>query len=78
MENQINVRLTSYKSFRHYGGREIKSTTHICKATLIKTQTGHQPYIVELMESCAGFPKGHKIAITERNYNVSITELLKK
>lgn len=66
----VKVRLFTHKSFRHYGGREITTTPHICEAVLVGTQSGHQPYIVELLQPCAGFPKGHKIALQEKNYNL--------
>ena len=66
----VKVRLFAYRSFRHYGGREIKTTSHTCSATLVGTQDGHQKYIVELLEPCAGYPTGHKIAVSENNYNI--------
>lgn len=70
MKTEVNVRLFSDKSFRHYGGREITTTPHICKAVLLSMQRGDQPYIVELLEDCAGFKKGHKIAVSENEYNL--------
>lgn len=66
----VKVRLFTYKSFRHYGGREIKTISHTCSATLIGLQNGHQKYIVELLEPCAGWPTGHKIAVSENNFNI--------
>ena len=66
----VKVRLFSYKSFRHYGGREITGTPYICAATVVGIQEGHQKYIVELLEPCAGYPTGHKIAVSEKNYNI--------
>lgn len=64
------IRLYSHKSFRHYGGREITTTPHLCKAELIKEQTGHQKYICKLLEACAGFKAGHVIAICENDFNI--------
>lgn len=69
MEN-IKIRLYSYKSFRHYGGREITTTPHTCEAELVKTQPGHQPYICRLLTACSGYPAGHLIAVREKDYNV--------
>jgi len=67
---QVKVRIISFTSFRHYGGREISSTPNICNSTLVAIQSGFQPYIVELLEDCAGLKKGHKIAIPENNFNL--------
>lgn len=67
---RIKVRLFSYNSFRHYGGREIATTPYICLATFIQYQSDHT-MIVELLEDCAGYKKGHKIAVLEQNFNIS-------
>ena len=67
---EIKVRLYTYKSRRHYGGRDITTTSHVVKARLFGTQGGHQKYIVELLEDGAGYAKGHKIAISEDDFNV--------
>ena len=67
---EINIRLFTYKSLRHYGGRQITTTPHTCKAKLIKEQGGHQNYVVELLERCAGFRTGHIIAVCENDYNI--------
>lgn len=69
MNTPIKVRLFSYKSFRHYGGREITTIAHICRALFVKDQTHTK--VVELLEDCAGFNKGHKIAVDNKDYNVS-------
>jgi len=61
------VRIVSYKSFRHYGGREITEKVDFVDAVLVALQDSDQRYIVSLNESCAGFPKGHKIAVNENN-----------
>lgn len=66
----VKVRLFYHRSFRHYGGREIKTTPYTCQATVVGVQEGNQKYIVELLEPCAGYPTGHKIAISENNFNV--------
>jgi len=67
---EINVRLFTYKSFRHYGGRVITPTAHICKARLIEIQQDHS-YYVELLEDCAGHKCGKKISVIKHNYNVT-------
>jgi hypothetical protein len=69
METIIKIRLTTYKSFRHYGGREITPTYHICNAKLIAEQRDHTFY-VELLEDCAIWKAGYKIAVLPINYNV--------
>lgn len=69
MNAPVKIRLLTYKSFRHYGGREITTTSHICSAVLIEQQRDHSFY-VELLEDCAGFKKGYKIAVLENNYDI--------
>lgn len=64
----IKVRLFTYKSFRHYGGREIVTTPHICNASFVADQTHTQ--VVELLEDCAGWKKGHKIAVQNKDFNI--------
>lgn len=70
------VRLMSYKSVRHYGGRDITPYAHLVEATLVALQDGLQPYIVTLNEEMKAYngrvqyPKGHKIAICENDFNV--------
>lgn len=66
---QIKVRLFTYKSFRHYGGREITTTPHICLAKFIKSQSDHTE-VVELLEPCAGWKAGHKIAVQTKDFNL--------
>lgn len=66
---KVRVRLFTHKSFRHYGGREIKTTPHVCDALFIMRQRDHTN-VVELLEDCAGFKKGHNIAVGDRNFNV--------
>lgn len=65
----ITIRLFSYKSFRHYGGREITVTPHLCKALFIKRQSDHTN-LVELLEDCIGLKKGHLIAVIDRDFNI--------
>jgi len=66
---QIRVRILSYKSFRHYGGREITSTSNICLATFLFSQRDHTN-VVELNEDCAGYKKGHKISILPIDFDI--------
>ena len=68
----VKIRLYTYKSFRHYGGREITTASHICSATLIEVQSDGT-YYVELSEDCAGFQRGHKIAVPSKDYNINQT-----
>ena len=65
----IKIRLFSYKSQRHYGGRDIKSYPHICNAKYIKEQIDHT-YLVELTEPCMMFNVGHKIAVLQKDFNI--------
>jgi len=67
---QVKVRILSFTSFRHYGGREISTKPNVSNSILVAIQSGYQPYIVELLEDCAGLKKGHKIAIAENDFNV--------
>ena len=67
---EVKVRIVSFTSFRHYGGREITSKSNIVNAKLIKMQSGFQPYIVELLDKCESLPKGHKIAVSETDFNI--------
>ena len=66
---EILIRLYSYTSFRHYGGREIKTSQHLCSAKFIKRQSNHTN-LVELAEDCAGYKKGHLIAVLDCDFNV--------
>jgi hypothetical protein len=68
--SEVNIRLFTYKSRRHYGGRDITTTAHIVKAKLYATQGGHQKYIVDLLEAGAGYPKSHRIAVCENDFNL--------
>jgi len=69
MKTPITIRLFTYNSFRHYGGSEITSTPHLCKAIFIKRQNDHTN-LVKLLEDCAGFEKGHLIAVIDINFNI--------
>lgn len=60
--DKIQVVLFSYKSRRHYGGRDIKTIKHTCRATYVAAQAD-MTHIVILDETCANYPKGHKIAV---------------
>jgi len=66
------IRLFTYKSFRHYGGREISTTPHICKAVLIKQQID-QTMLVKLLEDCAGFKAGHLISVQPQDFDIPIS-----
>jgi len=66
---ETTIRLYSYKSFRHYGGREITTNAHLCKALFIRTQDDHTN-LVKLLEDCAGYKKGHLIAVQDCDFNV--------
>jgi hypothetical protein len=68
MNTVVKVRLFTYKSFRHYGGREITTTPHICEALFIADQKHTQ--VVELLADCAGFKKGHKIAVNNKDFDI--------
>lgn len=43
----FKVRLLNYKSFRHYGGRDIQTLANIVEAVLVGLQDGHQRYIAD-------------------------------
>jgi len=68
------VRLLNYKSFRHYGGREIETFANIVEAVLVALQDGHQPFVVTLNEDCKNYKgqvqyrAGHKIAVCENDF----------
>lgn len=64
----VKVRLFTYKSFRHYGGREIITTPHICKAEFLADQI--DTIVVRLLEPCAGFNTGHKISVQPKDYDI--------
>lgn len=64
----FKVRLANYTSFRHYGGREIKTFVNIVDAKLVALQEGHQRYIVTLVSDCVGYKAGHKIAVCENDF----------
>lgn len=65
----IKVRVYSYKSFRHYGGREIKVIPFIVNAKYLYSQQDHTE-VVELLEGCDAYSKGHKIAIMQKDFNI--------
>jgi hypothetical protein len=70
----FKVRLSSYSSFRHYGGREITTYPTIVDCILIGLQSGHQRYIVELINDCVDsrgkliYRAGAKIAVCENDF----------
>lgn len=64
----MRVRLYTYKSLRHYGGREINTTSHLCDAVFIADQIHTK--VVELLNDCAGYKKGHKIAIDNKDFDI--------
>lgn len=65
----VTVRFSTYKSHRHYGGRQILTTTHLCRATFVEMQRDHTALVV-LLENCAGYCAGHKIAINPIDFNI--------
>ena len=67
--DQVKIRLYTYKSFRHYGGREINTTSHICSAIFLFEQTDGTN-VCQLCEDCAGYKIGSKIAILEKDFNL--------
>jgi hypothetical protein len=70
VNDNVKVRLYSHKWFRHYGGREITTTAHLCSAAFIKYQEQDHTYVVEILEDCAGYKKGHKIAVMQKDFNI--------
>lgn len=70
------VRLFSYKSTRHYGGREILSHAHIVDATLVALQNDFLRYVVVLNTDTKDYKgnlmyrKGHKIAVSEKDFMI--------
>jgi hypothetical protein len=72
----FKVRLLNYKSFRHYGGREIETFVNIVDAVLVEMQDGYQPYIVTLVNDCKNhkgkvqYDAGHKIAVCENDFGL--------
>jgi hypothetical protein len=65
----VQVRLHAYKSFRHYGGREITTYNHICNAVFVAPQSDGT-MLVKLTETCAGFKAGHLIAVNKIDFDV--------
>ena len=71
------IRLVSYKSIRHYGDCDFTPYVHIVDATLVAIQDGYQPYIVTLNDRVKDhtghtqYKKGHKIAIREKDFNLT-------
>ena len=65
----IKVRLYNFHSVRHYGGREITTSSYICNAIFIKRQADNTN-LVQLTEACAGFNTGHLIAINDNDFNI--------
>lgn len=68
MSALIKVRLFTYKSRRHYGGRDITPMPHICGAKFLFDQVHTK--VVELQEDCAGFRRGHKIAVQNSDFDI--------
>lgn len=66
---EIKVRVYRFKSFRHYGGREITTIPFVVKAKYLFSQQDHTE-VVELLEGCEAYPKGHKIAVMRKDFNV--------
>lgn len=64
---QFQIRLNEVKQRRDYGGIKFYPVPHIGYVTFVSNQGGIRPYIVTLNEPFAGYPKGHKIAISDRD-----------
>lgn len=60
------IRLYTYKSFRHYGGREITTKTHLCRALFVDNQTDGT-VLFQLLDDCAGYKKGNKVSILAKD-----------
>jgi hypothetical protein len=65
----VNIRLKSYTSIRHYGGREITTHPHYCKAEFICKQCDHSNLVI-LAEDCDGKKAGYKIAVQDIDFNL--------
>lgn len=65
---KIRVRLFSYKSFRHYGGREITTNAHFCDALFLEDQGSSK--VVSITDDCAGYKAGHKISVMNKDFNL--------
>jgi len=65
----IKVRLFGFKVIRQYGSRSFSPIPHFCMAEYETTQTGGT-HIVKLIEPCNGHPKGHRIAIDPKDFNL--------
>jgi len=72
----FKVRLFAYTSFRHYGGREIQTSSFVVDAVLVGLQQGHLPYIVTVSSDCKDgqgrvkYKAGHKIAVSDSNFSL--------
>jgi hypothetical protein len=68
----VKVRLRSFRTIRQYGSRAFSPITHICNAEFVAKQDSvGQPFIVKLSEEFNGLPVGHKIAVSEKDFNVT-------
>ena len=65
----MKIRLQEFKSFRHYGGREITTYNHLVEAEFI-TQQRDGSYLCILKEDGAGFKAGHKISVIAKDFDV--------
>lgn len=65
----INIRLQSFKSRRYYGGRDITTTQHICKAQYMLKQVDGT-FLCKMLEPCAGLPTGHLISVYGKSFNI--------
>lgn len=68
-ENITFIRITTFSSTRHYGGRDIKQVQHICKANFIKDQRDNTK-LCKLIEDCAGYKANHLLAVQPIDFNV--------
>lgn len=64
----MKARVCTYTSRRHYGGRDIITTSHAVSVRYIREQASvGQPHIVQLLERVGAYPVGHIIAIGDND-----------
>ena len=71
----FKVRIITYKWFRHYGGREVKTFSNEVNAILLGLQEGDQPYIVSIVNDVIDingklqYKAGTKLGISKKDFN---------
>lgn len=68
VNTEILVRVYRYTSVRHYGGRQITTIPFIVKAKYLYSQSHTE--VVELLEGSEAYPKGHKLAVMTKDFNI--------